>query len=361
MHRTLATANTALGAPLVRRVALLVAALACVPIAHAQQTRIRMQGVPLAPKVYVSNSSANAVSVIDSATDTVRATIPVGTSPGHLALSADGARAYVPNTGSDSVSVVHTGFEAVIATITVADGPAIAAVTPNGARVYVGCANGIIDVIDTASSSVVSTITAGAPAAGYAIAGLALSPDGSRAYALWGDLVVIDTATNTITDRVYAGNNTTGLALAPDGGRIYVCAAFGYGAFSFYGTVAVVDAATLTVPSVIGTWSLPMSITISPDGTRAFVATPSTFVDTGYGAGYLPSPWVARIDLTTNTLLGGVNVGGPARGLAFTPDGARVYVAVPGAHAAKVLDPVANVVTGTVNVGGSPNGVAIAR
>lgn len=331
----------------------------CAPPAGAGQSRLRAAPVATPPRVWVTNSTTHTVSAVDAASGTVVATVAVGTAPALLALAPGGARAYVPNTGSDGVSVVDTAAESVVATVAVSDGPSIVAVTPDAARVYVGCANGIVDVIDAASSSVVATIAAGAPAQGYSIAGLAVAPDGQRAYALWGDLVEIDVATNAIVRRVYAGNNTTGLALSPDGSRAYVCAAFGYGAFGFQGTVAVVDTAALVVTNVINTWSLPTTISVSPDGTRAYVATPSTFVNTGYGAGYLPSPWVARLDLVANALAGGVNVGAPARGLDWSPDGTRVFVAVPNAHALVSIDAAANALAGSVVLGGSPNGVDV--
>ena len=51
--------------------------------------------------VYVTNLGDNTVSVIDTATNTVVATIPVGNSPTLIALSPDNTRAYVANQGSD--------------------------------------------------------------------------------------------------------------------------------------------------------------------------------------------------------------------------------------------------------------------
>src|SRR6185503_6331873 len=50
-----------------------------------------------AQKAYVTNSTAGTVSVIDTSIDAVVSTIPVGTTPNRLAISADGKHAYVPN------------------------------------------------------------------------------------------------------------------------------------------------------------------------------------------------------------------------------------------------------------------------
>src|SRR5256886_13710269 len=46
-------------------------------------------------RAYVTNESSNTVSVIDTATNTVVATIPVGAVPAAVAITPDGTRAYV--------------------------------------------------------------------------------------------------------------------------------------------------------------------------------------------------------------------------------------------------------------------------
>jgi len=61
------------------------------------------------------------VSVIDTATDTVRATIEVGLHPTGMALSPAGDRVYVTNANSDTVSVISTLTDTVVSTIRVGD------------------------------------------------------------------------------------------------------------------------------------------------------------------------------------------------------------------------------------------------
>jgi len=46
--------------------------------------------------------------VIDTASDKVVATIPVGQRPWNMAITGDGAKLYVANGRSDSVSVIDT-------------------------------------------------------------------------------------------------------------------------------------------------------------------------------------------------------------------------------------------------------------
>src|SRR6266446_7393439 len=57
--------------------------------------------------------------------------------PGGMAVSSDGARLYVANSVSGSVSVIETSSNAVVATITVGAGPGSMTITPDGTRIYV--------------------------------------------------------------------------------------------------------------------------------------------------------------------------------------------------------------------------------
>jgi YVTN family beta-propeller protein len=56
------------------------------------------------------------------------ATVGVGASPAHISVSLDGAHAYVTNAGSNSVSVIDTNTNAVSATVPVGRRPVNAAV-----------------------------------------------------------------------------------------------------------------------------------------------------------------------------------------------------------------------------------------
>ncbi len=77
-------------------------------------------GVAVGPdgtRAYVVNSVSNTVSVIDTATNTVTGTIPVGALPVGVAVSPDGTRAYVTNQDANTVSIIDTASNSVIGTI----------------------------------------------------------------------------------------------------------------------------------------------------------------------------------------------------------------------------------------------------
>jgi YVTN family beta-propeller protein len=81
---------------------------------------------PDGSKVYVANSGSfnpSTVSVIDTATNTVSATVPVGLGPVGVAVKPDSGKVYVANEGANTVSVIDTATNTVIATIPVGNAP----------------------------------------------------------------------------------------------------------------------------------------------------------------------------------------------------------------------------------------------
>src|SRR5215469_881901 len=145
---------------------LLTLALGCLP-ARAQSF------------AYVT-SDANDVSVINTATNTVVATVPVGATPFGVAITPNGAFAYVANFNFDDVSVINTATNTVVATVTGLNEPNGVAITPDGAFAYVAnfrLAVSNVSVINTATNTVVATVTGlNGPA------GVAITPNGAFAY-----------------------------------------------------------------------------------------------------------------------------------------------------------------------------------
>ena len=71
----------------------------------------------LAQNAYITNLDANTVSVIDTTSNTVTATIPVGSIPLGVAVTPDGSTVYVANEGANTVSVIAMASNTVTATI----------------------------------------------------------------------------------------------------------------------------------------------------------------------------------------------------------------------------------------------------
>ena|ERR1700730_7177537 len=113
-------------------------------------------GQSLAQNAYITNLGSNTVSVIDTATNKVTATIPVGFSPYGVAVSPDGGRVYVTNENSTAMSVIDATTNMVITTIPVGFAPEGVAVSPDGSKVYVAIDSSPtnVSVIDTATNKV---------------------------------------------------------------------------------------------------------------------------------------------------------------------------------------------------------------
>lgn len=77
---------------------------------------------------------SNAVEVIDTATNRVRATIAIN-APGDLAVSPDGSKLYVLSQGDNTIVTVSTATNRVLSRIPVGRAPSSLAVTPDGSKV----------------------------------------------------------------------------------------------------------------------------------------------------------------------------------------------------------------------------------
>lgn len=221
----------------------------------------RPSGVAVSPdgtNVYVTRSSANQVLVIDAASNppVITATISVGSDPQGIAVTPDGNKVYVAEPGSNDVRVIDTATNTVTTIIPAGQGPEGIAITPDGSKVYVTTFNTGLQVISTASDTVVDSVP------GISGLGVAVTPDGSRVYAAsGGSVAVIETATNSVIATVPAGGGTvTGVAVTPDGSKAYA-------ADRTHNQVFVISTATNTVigsPIAVGSDPIAFGLFIQP-------------------------------------------------------------------------------------------------
>ena len=121
-------------------------------------------GIAVAPDgrtAYVSNRDANTVSIVDTTTDTVSATLGGFRAPAGIAISPDGRKVLVANGGDDSVMQIDTVSRALTAVAVVVSGVTVAApvgiaVSPDGTHAYVTgrLANTVTEIGNTAALTV---------------------------------------------------------------------------------------------------------------------------------------------------------------------------------------------------------------
>jgi YVTN family beta-propeller protein len=136
--------------------------------------------------------------------------VSVGFSPSGVAVSPDGKKVYVANTDSGSVSIIDTATNNITATVNGLNNSFGVAVTPDGTKVYVtNTGNDSVSVIDTATNNITATLDIGSTPGGVAV-----TPDGTKAYVansvdiagkIENSVSVIDTATNTVMDKIDVG------------------------------------------------------------------------------------------------------------------------------------------------------------
>lgn len=272
---------------------------------------------PDGTRLVVTNALAGTVSVVNTATNKVIATVPVGSQPAGVVFDPTGTRFYVVNSGGvvGSVSAVSLPTNTVAAPIVIGNGPFLAAIGPAGSpsagKLYVtiygpnGDGN-TVAVIDTTTNQVTTVSVAGA---GNGPQALAISPDGTRLWvgtAVSGNVSVVDTATNAVVKTIPV-SGAAGIAFSPDGHFVYV-------ANFTANTVSVINTANYTT-TTIGVGTGPSFVAVSPDGSVAYV-------------GNQQDDTVSVINTATKTVIKTLTVDKPA-GLAVSPDGTHLYVAHP--------------------------------
>ncbi|MFJ4183851.1 hypothetical protein [Kitasatospora sp. NPDC089509] len=236
------------------------------------------------------------------------------------------------------------------------------AVSPDGRTAYVSVGNtssgARLDVVDTQSGAVTAELLLNA---GHevAVGQVAVSPDGSRVYVLYGlgrhlqlsMLAVVDTATNTVIARVAAPDQPrpertatgrlSGLAVSDDGTRVFVAQEgpkpgnrpiLEGARILQFSPQQLAYTAAVTVP---GKYS--WSVAVRPGSGDAYLATDEglTHLDTS-----------GDVPVLEKTIAG---AGGQFAGLAASPDGSRLY-RVDGSGAGAVVDLATDTVASTFTV-----------
>ncbi len=175
--------------------------------------------------IYVANSGANSVSVIDGDSYLVISTIIAGLNPTYIAYNSLTNTMYVTHNSLNAVSVIDCATNTVITTITLGISATPQSITYNyiDNTMYVGCQSGAIDVIDCATNTVITTITVGNnfEALAYCpFTNTIYAPDYSSA-----TVFVIDCATNTTIVSIPTISTPRGICYNSLNNTMYVCSA----------------------------------------------------------------------------------------------------------------------------------------
>ncbi|MEZ0109574.1 YVTN family beta-propeller protein [Catenulispora sp. EB89] len=266
---------------------------------------------PAGTRVY--GTTQGAVVVMDPVTDATLGTIPVGASNGDIAISPSGAQAYVADSsGTGSVHVVDTAAQTVTATI--AAGGEGLALSPDGTRLYSTGPGGVLSVIDTATDTVVATVACGT-STGY----VAVDGTGAHAYVTdWAthSLYVVDAATDSVTATVslatFVGNPTR-VVVNPAGTTAYV----GQGPA---GEVLGIDLATRNVLHILQAGTGILAEAIDSAGSKLYVGASDGTMN--------PGGSVTAFDTAGPTQSGALGLAGYPTGIALGPTSSGTAVSL---------------------------------
>ena len=312
---------------------------------------------------YVTNEDSQELSVIDTRTDSVVASIPVGTRPRGVRVSRDGKTVFVALSGSpkcpptmpdaeceklksdkskDGIAVVDAVGRTLLRVLPGGSDPETFDISEDGSTLFVSNEDaGTASIVDIASGKIRSTVPVGKEPEG-----VRLQPNGEVVWVTGEtdhNVSLLDTKTGKVTGQINVGKRPRDLAFTPNGNRAYVTSEVG-------GTVWVIDVPTRKVIKVIQLPqdSKPMGVVVSPDGQHVYVSN-------GRGG------TVSVIDGSSNAITETISVGQRPWGIALTPDGRKLYTANGPSNDVSVVNTETLAVTKKIPVGKIPWGVAVSR
>jgi YVTN family beta-propeller protein len=268
----------------------------------------------------------------------VTGSIPTPPTPGYMAITPDGRRGYVTNRDPRIVTVLDLATRSTVATIPMPAPPRFVTFDRAGTRAYISCFDGAGTtnlVVEMDMQTLAATASIPVDKQPYA---LALAPDQRT---LWvptvaGAIDLVNTDSNIVARSV---------PVAPNPHRVIFAANRAYVVNHESDLVTVLNAADATILATIPVGRSPHSIAPSPDGSRVAVVN-------------YDGNTVSVIDTKTNQVTATIPVGQGPQNVAYAPDGRHLYTANVDDGSVSVIDAATNRVTASVPVGGSPTSIA---
>ena len=303
-------------------------------------------GPAAAATLFVTNTKSDSISVIDTNTFEVVATIPVGKGkPNRIVFHPDGKWAWVVYDKSHDLGVIDADARKLVKRVKIGGNPYNLNFTPDGRYLLVldwssDTSNDEVIFYDLQAEKIDGRVEVSTwPAHSV------FSRDGKRLYVSGetaGDLTVIDvTARNVLARHVHGGGDAMGLAVAADGRVLYAAAGenkailkidtatntpvgtialpgivhestltldgrFLYTTLRKNNKIVVIDTATDKIVATIPQKGFPDLVTMEPAGRYALVT--NRWADL-----------VSVIDLTTHTQVRTIPVGKAPHGMALRP------------------------------------------
>ena len=317
--------------------------------------------------VYVTNERSNDLTIIDSVTNDVVATVPLGKRPRGIHASPDGQTIYVALSGSpiagpgvdestlppadktaDGIGVFDVKERKLLKVIAGGSDPEEFSLSKDGTLLYTSNEDtGEASIIDLAAGKGVATLNVGDDEAEPE--GVMTSPDGKFVYVTTendGAVAVIDAEARKVIKNFKVGARPRSVAFFPDGLKAYVTRE-NDGKLTIIDTVKHAKSGEIEIGKASPPENIkPMKVILSSDGKTAYVSA---------GRGKL----VFMIDTATDKVTGSIEVGQRPWGIGLSPDGKLLYTANGPSNDVTVVDLATKTVIKQIKAGESPWGVLV--
>ncbi|HEX6283102.1 MAG TPA: DUF192 domain-containing protein [Nitrososphaera sp.] len=294
----------------------------------------------LAGVMYIQNSNASSISVVDLATNTILLNVTVDETLHNVKLSEDQLTLYImtADRNSGTIFMVNTTSNELIREIsTEASIQDIATVNDTlymsdviGGKVLVTNTNGtLIDEIDVGSRPQFVEVR----------------PDGQVLYVtrLGGPISVVDLEQNVVIKEIDSGSMPHRLSFTNDGSRLFVVNAGS-------DTLSVIDSHKHEIIKTIPVGDNPRYAALNPDETLAYVTN-------------MDSDTVSIVDAQAIEVVNEIPVGNGPYGIAFSADGGDLsYVSNMMGNDVSIINTTSNHIIDTMSAGGAgPNQVVVRK
>ncbi len=244
-------------------------------------TPFRIALNPDGTRAYVTHAgSGRTVTVLDLESNSVVNSIPVGSRPIDVHYDALRDLVYVGNEVSRTISIIDAATETVVATVPMPTGHGASYLSPlpgGGELLVSGCGVQNVAVFDVEARAVSESVPVDPSA--WCVSGLAPWSDGRHAYALSSGqdallLLDLDDRTSTVVaSGAFFGDASGAVLMSPDGARAYVANQFGGAA------LPVVNTTTHDVETTFTTDYRASAMALSADGSHLWVVTGANTVN----------------------------------------------------------------------------------
>jgi YVTN family beta-propeller protein len=224
-------------------------------------------------KLYIADQAKSRILLLDLKSKQFLGQIDLTkkSAPKGLAILPNGKLLYASESAANDVAVIETATNKVLVRTRVSAGPARIDITPNGSYV-------VVLNVPAAQATIISTLNQrnmGAVAVGAMPNALVISKDSTRAYIsnrMSNTVSVVEILSHRVVETLKTGTGPTGLALSPDGNKLFVANAKD-------NTISVFDLKTKQKPEEV---KLPLDVDfpgdmmVMPGGKRMIITSETT-------------------------------------------------------------------------------------